>query len=134
MAEATDEKRQLFKECQKNKSIETRKLYVAKRKGVKAIVAAAKETESKNIVEMLKNGNFDALRTIYKMARRSKKDKRDIVGIPCIGGETLKSYLVYRKFSSSPHFFPEILRSKSLVRTTHEVKKKPYFLKHQPNR
>ena len=38
-----------------------------------------------------------------------------------------------KEFEYSPHFFLEILRSKSLVRTIHEVKK-TYFLKRQPNR
>jgi hypothetical protein len=81
------EKRQLYNKWQKDKDPESKKQYLTKKREAKRIVAAAKEMESKKIVEELELEKTGGLRQVFRMARQSEKDKRDIVGMPCVRGK-----------------------------------------------
>ena len=80
-------KRRLYKKWQQDKDSESKKLYLAKKRESKRIVAAAKEMEGKKIAEKLASDKNDGLKQVFRMARQSEKDKKDIVGIPCIRGK-----------------------------------------------
>jgi len=85
--EVIKEKRLLYKKWQKDKGSESKKQYLMKKREAKRAVAAAKEKENKYMTEKLERNNVDGLRDLFKMARQSEKDKRDIVGMPYVRGK-----------------------------------------------
>ena len=82
--EVIKEKRRLYKVLQKKKDQRSKEQYWAMKKKVKRVVAAAKEKEGKKITELLEKKNSKALQYVFKLCKQSKKDKKDIMGMPCI--------------------------------------------------
>ena len=64
--------------------LESRKLYLAKKKQTKTTVAGAKEVESKKIADQLEQIKSAALKSLFEMAKQSKKNNKGIVGMPYI--------------------------------------------------
>ena len=57
------------------------------KKKVKRVVAMAKEKEGKKIIELLEKKNSKALQYVFKLCKHSKKNKKDIMEMPCILGK-----------------------------------------------
>ena len=85
--EVIKEKRRLYKVWQKKKDQRSKEQYWAMKKKVKRVVAAAKENEGKKITELLEKKYSKALQYVFKPCKQSKKDKKDIIGMPCILGK-----------------------------------------------
>ena len=49
-------------------------------------VAAEKEKEGKKVIKLLEKKNSKALQHVFKLCKQNKKDKKDIMGMPCILG------------------------------------------------
>ena len=47
----------------------------------------AKETEVTKIADQLKQNKSEALKRLFAMTRQSKKNNKDIVGMPCTSGK-----------------------------------------------
>ena len=85
--EVIKEKRRLYEVWQKKKDQRSKQQYWAMKKKVKRVVAAAKEKKGKKITELLEKKNSKALQYVFKLCKQSKKDKKDIMGMPCILGK-----------------------------------------------
>ena len=48
---------------------------------------SAKKKEGKKITKLLEKKNSKALHYVFKLCKQSKKDKKDIMGMPCILGK-----------------------------------------------
>ena len=96
--EVIKEKRRLYKVRQKKKDQQSKKQYWAMKKKVKRVAAAAaKEKEGKKITELLEKKNLKALQYIFKLYKQSKKDKKDIMEMPCILGKDGKLTVTLRE-------------------------------------
>ena len=94
--EAVQKKRLLYKRWQKNKNPKSKEKYLNNKREVRRVVAAAKETEGKKITEQLDKNKSEAMKYIFRMARQSKKDKKDVVGMPCVRGTDGKLVLTLK--------------------------------------
>ena len=56
------------------------------KKKVKRVIAVAKEKEGKIITELFEKKNSKAEQYVFKLCKQNKKDKKDIMGMPCILG------------------------------------------------
>ena len=54
---------------------------------VKRVAAAAKKKDGKKITKFLEKKNSKALQYVFKLCKQSMKDKKDIMGMPCILGK-----------------------------------------------
>ena len=57
------------------------------KKKLKRVVAAAKKKEGIKITNLLEKKNLKALQYVFKLCKQSKKNKKDIMGMPCILGK-----------------------------------------------
>ena len=85
--EIIKENRCLYKVWQKEKDQRSKEQYWAVKKKVKKVVTAAKEKEGKKIAELLEKKHLKALQYVFKLCKQSKKDKKDMTGMPCIFGK-----------------------------------------------
>ena len=51
---------------------------------VKRVVAAEKEKEGKKMTELLEKKSSKPLQYVFKLCKQSKRDKKDIMGMPFI--------------------------------------------------
>ena len=57
---------------------ESKELYIAKKKKNKRALAEAKEMEGKKIAHQLKQNNSEAFKCLFRMAKQSKNNNKDI--------------------------------------------------------
>ena len=74
----------MYKVWQKKKDQRSKEQHWAMKKKVKRMVAAAKEKEGKKITELLEKKNSKTLLYVFKLCKQSKKDKKDIMRMPCM--------------------------------------------------
>ena len=45
--------------------------------------------QRKQLAKQLEHNKPEAVKTLFRMAKQSKKDRKDITGMPCIPGEKM---------------------------------------------